>query len=152
MAQENEIDFGKPFFITYTALEGEVNYAKCINVPENSYAIAPRADLDAWEEAEKAKRAAHGRFVVVLMPGAHMDTAGTRTGRGGGWYDQFLSVVPPEWMRVGLCYMDQFTTQPLERKPWDQPVDRVGVVDHASGKLVWHDTHARKLNFENITL
>ena len=149
--QEKEVA-SPPFFITYTPLEGEVNYADFITVPEDHYAIPPRADIDPWEHAEKAKRASKGAFVCVLMPCAKVDASGTRTGRGGGWYDQFLSVVPQEWMRVCFCYTDQFTSETLERKAWDQPVDRIGVVDRATNKVTWHETHARNDSFDLIGL
>jgi hypothetical protein len=60
-----------------------------------------------------------------------------------GWYDQFLSVVPQEWLRVCFCFMDQYTTESLERKAWDQLVDRIGVVDRSTNQVVWNETHAR---------
>ncbi|MDB5265336.1 MAG: 5-formyltetrahydrofolate cyclo-ligase [Parcubacteria group bacterium] len=151
MAHE-EKEISQPFFITYTALDGEANYADFITVPEDHYAIAPRADIDPWQEAEKAKHAAKGSFACVLMPCSKVDAAGTRNGRGGGWYDQFLSVVPQEWMRVCFCFADQFTSETLKREAWDQPVDRIGVVDRSTNKVTWHETHARGSNFDFIGL
>jgi 5-formyltetrahydrofolate cyclo-ligase len=141
--QDDQKPVDPPFFITYTPLEGEVNYADFITVPEDHYAISARADIDPWQEAEKAKYAAKGRSVWVLMPCTKVDSTGTRTGRGGGWYDQFLSVVPQEWLRVCFCFMDQYTTESLERKAWDQLVDRIGVVDRSTNQVVWNETHAR---------
>lgn len=140
------------YYITYTPLEGEANYADFIKIPEDHYAIAPRADIDPWEEAKKACHAAKASFVCVLMPCSKVDHAGTRTGRGGGWYDQFLSVVPQEWMRVCFCFTDQFTSDVIERKAWDQPVDRVGVVDRSTNQVAWHETHARGSNFDLTSL
>lgn len=141
-----------PFFITYTPLESEVSYADFISIPEDHYAIAPRADIDPWEEAQKARRAAAGRFVWVLMPCSKVDALGTRTGRGGGWYDQFLAVVPQEWMRLCFCYMDQFSSETLKREAWDQLVDRIGIVDRSTNKITWHETHARKDDTDLIGL
>ncbi|MDB5237111.1 MAG: 5-formyltetrahydrofolate cyclo-ligase [Parcubacteria group bacterium] len=140
------------FFITYTPLESEVAYSNFIKVPDDHYAIPPRADIDPWEHAEKAKHASKSAFVCVLMPGSKVDALGTRTGRGGGWYDQFLSLVPQQWMRVCFCYTDEFTTEALERKAWDQPVDRVGVVDRTTNKITWHETHARGSDFDLVGL
>jgi 5-formyltetrahydrofolate cyclo-ligase len=150
MAHEDEVT--PPFFITYTPLEGEVNYADFITVPEDHYAIEPRADIDPWEIGQKAIHAAKASMVCVLMPCSKVDAAGTRTGRGGGWYDQFLAVVPQEWMRVCLCFNEQFVSETLERKAWDQPVDRVGAVDSVTNKITWHETHARGSNFDLIGL
>ena len=143
LMEETSTSSDLPFFITYTPLESEVNYADFITVPGDHYAISARADIDPWEEAKKACHEAKGRTVWVLMPCLKVDAAGTRTGRGGGWYDQFLSVVPQDWLRVCFAYTEQFAKEPLERKAWDQPVDRVGVVDHATNKIIWHETGAR---------
>ncbi|KND50146.1 MAG: 5-formyltetrahydrofolate cyclo-ligase [Parcubacteria bacterium C7867-008] len=152
MSYEEETVDGKPFYVTYTALEGEADYSHFIEVPEDHYPIPPRLDIDPWEEAERAKRASKGAFVCVLMPCTKIDATGTRTGRGGGWYDQFLSVVPTAWMRVCICDSSQFSAEALERKPWDQTVDRIGVIDQSTNTITWHETHSRGSDFDLVSL
>ena len=41
---------------------------------------------------------------VVLVPGVSFDAAGQRLGRGGGFYDRFLSTLGPEAATVGVCF------------------------------------------------
>ncbi|MEO5927850.1 MAG: 5-formyltetrahydrofolate cyclo-ligase [Patescibacteria group bacterium] len=61
--------------------------------------------------------------VVILIPGRAFDRFGTRHGRGGGWYDRFLSAVPHEWIRIGVGRAQDVSETPLVRQSWDEPVD-----------------------------
>jgi len=64
-----------------------------------------------------------GEKICILIPGKRFDSFGTRHGRGGGWYDRFLSQVPREWLRVGVLHGHQLSAEKLVREPWDEPVD-----------------------------
>ena len=77
----------------------------------------------------------------VLVPGRRFDRHGTRYGRGGGWYDRFLSEVPTSWLRIGVTRTQDLADGRLERKPWDQPVDWL-LIEADDG---WHavETKAR---------
>ncbi|MBI3333767.1 MAG: 5-formyltetrahydrofolate cyclo-ligase [Candidatus Omnitrophica bacterium] len=61
---------------------------------------------------------------LVLVPGVAFDRAGRRLGRGGGYFDRFLTKVQPEIPRVGLAFKFQLLRQ-LPGEPHDQPVGRV---------------------------
>ena len=47
------------------------------------------------------------QVAAVIVPGLAFDRAGRRLGRGGGFYDRFLSTVPPEVLRIGVCFDEQ---------------------------------------------
>jgi len=65
------------------------------------------------------------RPVYLLIPGTRFDALSTRHGRGGGWYDRFLSRIPREWRRIGVCGPGQWSEETLSRKSWDEPMDEV---------------------------
>ncbi len=56
---------------------------------------------------------------VALVPLLGWDEAGTRLGRGGGFYDRFFADgAPAEMVRVGVAYEFQHCAN-LPRDPWD---------------------------------
>jgi 5,10-methenyltetrahydrofolate synthetase len=131
--------------ISYVPLPDEV-------VPENYfhsstatrvYLIPPNQDTDPILLVEKLSTRFNSSPVVVLIPGQAFDATGTRHGRGGGWYDRFLSAIPSEWRRIGFCTSMQFSISPLKRESWDEPVDEVHVIDTASHTTTY-ETHARE--------
>ena len=46
-------------------------------------------------------------IAAMLVPGLAFDAAGRRLGRGGGFYDKFLGALPPQVLRVGVCFDEQ---------------------------------------------
>ncbi len=130
--------------VTYVPLHSEVPFSEylLLTKPVLIYEIAPRVALDPLEEAAKAIQLFKEQPVVILIPGRRFDAAGTRHGRGGGWYDRFLAAVPNSWIRVGLCFNDQFSDTLLKREGWDEPLDYVCVVSDTN-ELNVYETHAR---------
>lgn len=61
---------------------------------------------------------------LVILPGVAFDGQGNRLGRGGGYFDRFLSRVPPSVPRVGLAFRFQVVAK-LPSETHDQPVSRV---------------------------
>lgn len=103
-------------------------------VPEFSFAVPPviytvpkNHTVEPSVVAEEVKTIVGGKRVCILIPGTKFDVHGTRHGRGGGWYDRFLATVPTDWLRIGVCTAAEFSSEPLTRAPWDQPVDWVFV-------------------------
>jgi len=47
------------------------------------------------------------QMAAVIVPGLAFDREGRRLGRGGGFYDRFLGNLPPEVLRIGVCFDEQ---------------------------------------------
>lgn len=65
---------------------------------------------------------------VILAPALAVDTAGTRLGQGGGWYDRALTHARPGTPIVALVFAEELydaAEHPLPREPHDRPVDMV---------------------------
>ncbi len=59
---------------------------------------------------------------AVLVPGLGFDDRGGRLGRGGGFYDRFLSRLPEGAARIGVAWSGRVVDRvPMEA--WDQKVD-----------------------------
>lgn len=60
---------------------------------------------------------------VVVVPGMAFDRHNHRLGRGRGYYDRFLKLVPQAW-KLGICFDFQlFDTIPAG--PYDVPMDEI---------------------------
>ncbi len=58
-------------------------------------AAAPESDVDpSWPD-------------IVIVPGLAFTAAGERLGRGGGWYDRYLTEVRPDCTSIGVCFAEQ---------------------------------------------
>lgn len=132
-------------YVTYQPLRTEVTFRGLFTVPDDAvvYEIAPRAFLDPVEEVARAQETVSGLSTAILMPGRAFDALGTRLGQGGGWYDRFLAQAPVEWLRIGFCFDDQFSSTPLPRQAWDEPVDVVCVLERKTKILRAMETRAR---------
>ena len=129
--------------IGYQPMEGEADYR---DAPLPDYLTDARTVVPKDRHTDPFKlrdEAMHGlpKKLVVFVPGQAFDASGTRHGRGGGWYDRFLSHIPDEWVMIGVSKKSVFSETPLEKEPWDVPMDWVIVED--SGTWEAHETHAR---------
>lgn len=66
---------------------------------------------------------------LVIMPLLAFDTAGSRLGMGGGYYDRSFAFKMRAGPRrkpalVGIAYQFQ-QSEPLPRQPWDVPLDAI---------------------------
>ncbi len=61
---------------------------------------------------------------VHIIPGIVFDMSGQRIGYSRGFYDRFLSTVPPTAHRIGLCYECQLADH-VPSDEWDVPVHTV---------------------------
>ncbi|MBX3354169.1 MAG: 5-formyltetrahydrofolate cyclo-ligase [Phycisphaeraceae bacterium] len=92
-------------------------------------------EVEAPEGLSETRRGLHGTSVpsagsevapeaisVVLTPGVAFDAAGTRLGRGGGFYDAFLAALPPTTLLIGVAYEVQVVDR-VPRAEHDRSVD-----------------------------
>jgi len=91
--------------------------------------VLPLKNLSPQKSAQELLSRHLGKKVCIFIPGRAFDKSGTRHGRGGGWYDRFLSALPKEWIRIGVASSREIHEDGLERQPWDEPVDFILVKD-----------------------
>lgn len=61
---------------------------------------------------------------LVVVPGLGFDASGVRLGRGGGFYDRFLSRLGARVRRIGVGYESRMV-ESLPRDAWDERVDEI---------------------------
>ena len=131
----------KAVCISYSPHTHEPNPATDPLLQKEEMLMVPQDQtVDPSAFAEKIKRQVGGT-AYILIPGTAFDIHGTRHGRGGGWYDRFLSKVPQRWMRVGVLYEKDLSATPLSREPWDEPVDCLAI--HTTEGWKFFETGAR---------
>lgn len=94
--------------------------------PEDLVQRAPGRPPEPGTESLGAEGLSHAD--LILAPALAVDTAGTRLGQGGGWYDRALRHARPEVPVVALVFGDEVydaEQQPIPREEHDQPVDMV---------------------------
>ncbi|MDP3793825.1 MAG: 5-formyltetrahydrofolate cyclo-ligase [Candidatus Uhrbacteria bacterium] len=130
--------------VIYLPMRGEMDYrhpAFPLTVFPNSLMLPAdqRADPFVWAETVKTRLA--NKHPYILIPGRAFDLSGTRHGKGGGWYDRFLSKVPWSWLRIGIASQSQISSSSLLKQVWDEPMDWI----LSSDGLSWdaHETQAR---------
>lgn len=83
-----------------------------------------RGPLGALEPPADARVVELGSVEAVVMPGVAFSADGLRLGRGGGYYDATLKLIPAASLRVGLGF-DVQVVPSLPREPHDVPLDFV---------------------------
>ncbi|MFM8655968.1 MAG: 5-formyltetrahydrofolate cyclo-ligase [Chthoniobacterales bacterium] len=61
---------------------------------------------------------------IIFVPGLAFTAEGQRLGRGRGFYDRLLAALPPEILRVGVCFAEQIVTD-IPSESHDKEVDVV---------------------------
>jgi 5-formyltetrahydrofolate cyclo-ligase len=75
-------------------------------------------------DAEKCPVADIHDAGIIFVPGLAFTVDGARLGRGRGFYDRLLAALPPDILRVGVCFPPQIVTD-IPCEPHDEEVDVV---------------------------
>ena len=75
-------------------------------------------------DPERCARVEPARVDCVFVPGLAFDATGMRLGRGGGYYDYFLSRMAPTVARFGVMFALQ-QTESVPRQPHDQALPAI---------------------------
>ncbi|MFW6253005.1 MAG: 5-formyltetrahydrofolate cyclo-ligase [bacterium] len=86
-----------------------------------------RGVFDIREPAAHLQQVSPERDSIILVPGLAFTLSGTRLGRGGGYYDRFLSERPAGARAVGVCFDFQIH-ESLPTAGHDADVDEVWVI------------------------
>lgn len=130
--------------VGYAPMTDEPAYEAFLSVhgfPPSDYLIPASKEILPEEIAKVLREKYSSGTVAVFMPGRRFDVSGTRHGRGHGWYDRLLSLLPLHWLRVGVLSPELLSVEPLVRQEWDQPVDVLLVSDAEGFKTL--ETNAR---------
>lgn len=136
------------FFITYSALPNEVPltcvaFLKEMLDKKAAFLIPSDASIHPETIVQEVRTRFLGKTGAIFLPGQKFDATGTRHGRGGGWYDRFLSELAGSYLRIGILAQANLSSSVLVRKPWDQPVDWLIIQKDEEWQLV--ETGARPL-------
>ena len=107
----------------YPRVTGET--IEFVNVPKLA-ALTPAAWNPTVREPafEDARIISPDEIELILVPGLAFTRDGQRLGRGGGFYDRFLSRLPGSTCKLGVCF-DQQIVASLPAEAHDQLVDAV---------------------------
>lgn len=130
--------------IAYFPIKNELDPKICISaeLPPIRFIVPDEQSADPAETAQQVNAFFRNTCVCLYIPGTAFDAYGVRHGRGGGWYDRFLSLVSPQWTRVGFCFEHQFSHTHLTREMWDEPVDWL-CVKRDDNTMDFYETKAR---------
>ncbi len=125
--------------VVYQPLQDEVDYRTCPILQDalskQVYILPQTPDADPFTVVNKLKKDVRAKKVALLIPGRNFDLLGTRQGRGGGWFDRFLSSAPSAWIRIGVATTHELAFEPLVRNTWDEPMDYLCIEEHKKWKV-----------------
>ena len=113
------------YCILYKPLKDEVDFDVNdfpLKLASNKIYLPNNNNTNPFDLADKLSKELVNEKVFLLIPGTKFDIYGTRHGRGGGWYDRFLSKVPKDWIRIGITGVANFSKSNISKNEWDETV------------------------------
>lgn len=124
--------------ISYKPLANEVDCNDVsfpLKIHANNLVLPQDKNSNPFEWAACCEKEFQNEKVFVLISGKKFDTFGTRHGKGTGWYDRFLSKLPPTWLKIGVADISHISKSKLVRQIWDQPMDWIVVKDGSDWRV-----------------
>lgn len=121
--------------ILYKPLPGEIDYTEAlfpIDLHPNQMVLPINKEENPFTWANKSVEHFKKGIPYVLIPGTSFDIYGTRYGKGGGWYDRFLSKIPNTWLKIGIANKSNVSLEKLKKQTWDQSMDFIVTNDKNS--------------------
>ena len=116
-----------PLLIGYNPMGDEPDpndYFKEQNIGKGfGFMVSQDKDIDPIACAHTVREMNMSDAPLVFIPGREFDSRGTRHGRGGGWYDRFISSLPASWVRIGVASAERVHDEFLKRNEWDEEMD-----------------------------
>lgn len=114
---------GIKILFAYKAMKSEVDLSHVINKAEELgiKVVYPEKDPYCFQGITLKKVTERS---LMLVPGVAFTKDGKRLGRGGGFYDRTLSVIPSCIKTIGICKQSQIVEY-LPTEPHDRQVDTV---------------------------
>lgn len=102
---EKSVQMGKRVLVPLTDLENKE--LKLFEIRDVKRDLVPGVLGILEPDPAKAKQARADEVEVIAVPGLAFDLKKNRLGRGAGYYDRFLSGLPPRVFKVGLAFSFQ---------------------------------------------
>lgn len=124
MPLETEVDLTSAalrcFQLGKTICVPRVDWQKRDILPVEITSFEDRMDVDEHgvRSPSQGRPVSPAIIDLIVVPGLAFDATGRRIGRGGGYYDRFLSHLRPDAVKIGLAF-DQQMVDEVPVDPWD---------------------------------
>jgi 5,10-methenyltetrahydrofolate synthetase len=121
--------------ILYKPIKNEIDYTNRLfplKLKTKKIILPTNKNTNPFLWANKCLKTYKNTNPYILIPGTQFDIYGTRHGKGGGWYDRFLSKIPNTWLKIGVAHQSQMSIPSIKKEPWDISMDWLLVFNNES--------------------